>query len=189
MILLPRAAYRRSAWKNGGGVTREIIRVPAEGDFEWRLSVAEIAQSGPFSDFSGYSRTMVLLAGDGLTLRASGGVSEGLTTPGDLIQFDGAVHMHCDLADGPCTDLNLMVADAAGAISARVQSVQKSFSVQDSLQQTRIVFVVNETVALADSSGNHLMLSTWDTAVCTALDGEVICSSDTASARVFIATF
>ena len=63
MILLPRAAYRRSVWKNGGGVTHEIIRVPAEGDFHWRLSVAEIDRSGPFSDFTGYSRTMVLLAG------------------------------------------------------------------------------------------------------------------------------
>ena len=48
-----------------------------------------------------------------------------------LVLFDGAEQMHCDLTDGPCTDLNLMVADSAGAISARVQSVQKSFSVQD----------------------------------------------------------
>ena len=189
MILLPRAAYRRAAWKNGGGVTHEVTRVPAEGDFQWRLSVAEIARSGPFSDFSGYSRTMVLLAGDGLTLRASDGGSHGLTTPGDLIQFDGAEHMHCDLTDGPCADLNLMVADSAGAISARVQSVQTSFSVQDPRHQTRIVFAVDDTVALTDSRGNQLKLSTWDTAVCTAPDGEVICCSDTASARVFIATF
>ena len=189
MILLPRAAYRRSAWKNGGGVTHEIIRVPAEGDFHWRLSVAEIERSGPFSDFTGYSRTMVLLAGNGLSLRAPDGISTDLNAPGDLLQFDGATRMHCELRDGPCTDLNLMVADSAGPISARLQPVRKSFAVHESTRQTRIVFAVRDAVTLIDSNGNRRSLSAWDTAVCTAQDGEVICSGDAASARVFIASF
>ena len=186
---MPRAAYRRSAWKNGGGVTHEVTRVPSEGDFQWRLSVAEIARSGPFSDFSGYSRIMVLLAGNGLSLRAPDGISADLNVPGDLLQFDGATRMNCELRDGPCTDLNLMVADSVGPIFARVQSAQTSFAVQDSMQQTRIVFAVRDAVTLIDSNGNRRTLSEWDTAVCTKQDGEVICSSDTAAARACIASF
>lgn len=189
MIVLPRAAYRRSAWKNGGGVTHEIIRVPVDGDFQWRLSVAEIVRSGPFSDFTGYSRTMVLLAGEGLTLRAPGGGSTVLSAPGQLIQFDGATSMQCELTGGPCTDLNLMVAHAVGAIGAHVQTLQEPVTVPSARLQTRVVFALQQSVALTDSTGHRRILSTWDTAVCAAADGEVICSSDAANARVFIAAF
>jgi len=42
------------AWKNGGGTTREILRVPAEPTaFDWRLSLATIDSPGPFSAFEG----------------------------------------------------------------------------------------------------------------------------------------
>jgi len=39
-------------WKNGGGVTREIICQPLGAgmdDFDWRVSIAHIASDGPFS--------------------------------------------------------------------------------------------------------------------------------------------
>ena len=49
---LLRAAERRAEpWKNGGGVTREVAACGAEvetGDFDWRVSIAEVAAPGPF---------------------------------------------------------------------------------------------------------------------------------------------
>ena len=119
---------------------------------------------------------MVLLAGNGLTLRASDDTRSELNAPGDLLRFDGATRMQCELSDGPCTDLNLMVADSAGPICARVQSAGTPLAVRDA-------------VTLIDASGNRLSISAWDTAVCNSLDGEVICSSDTAAARACIASF
>ncbi|HNM98403.1 MAG TPA: HutD family protein, partial [Marmoricola sp.] len=39
-------------WRNGGGSTREYFKVGGD-DFDWRLSVAQIVQPGPFSAFPG----------------------------------------------------------------------------------------------------------------------------------------
>jgi len=59
------ADYRAMAWKNGQGMTREIAREPGDGDFLWRLSIAEVAASGDFSLFPGYDRTITLIEGAG----------------------------------------------------------------------------------------------------------------------------
>jgi environmental stress-induced protein Ves len=40
-------------WKNGGGVTRELLAWPGGGDWQVRISVAEIEADGPFSSFPG----------------------------------------------------------------------------------------------------------------------------------------
>ena len=52
--------YRRERWRNGLGWTREILRLPAQGD-DWalRLSVAEIEQDAAFSAFPGVERELV----------------------------------------------------------------------------------------------------------------------------------
>lgn len=109
MKIFSKASYTSSPWKNGGGVTHEAIRVPSNGEFRWRVSLAEVASSGPFSDFTGYNRTMVLLSGAGVKLTFADGRHTQLTQPGALAQFDGAVATHCELILGPCVDLNLMV--------------------------------------------------------------------------------
>ncbi len=53
-------------WKNGGGRTAEILAMP-EGagldGFDWRISTAEVAQSGPFSLFAGLDRWLTVLEG------------------------------------------------------------------------------------------------------------------------------
>src|SRR5580692_4018189 len=100
-------------WKNGGGVTREAIRVPPGADpFGWRVSFAQIDASGPFSDFSGYERHMVLLRGAGVRLAFAGGKQVSLLEVGNLAQFDGAVATHGKLVQGSCIDLNLIVSKA-----------------------------------------------------------------------------
>src|SRR5580692_6828518 len=87
-----------SPWKNGGGVTREAIRIPPEAeDFGWRVSFAQIDASGPFSDFSGYERHMVLLRGAGVRLNFDGGKHASLLAVGDYAHFDGAVSTHARL--------------------------------------------------------------------------------------------
>ena len=64
---LLRAADRVAVpWKNGGGVTHDVIVSPAGAtldDFDWRISIAEIARSGPFSRFPGIDRTLAVLEG------------------------------------------------------------------------------------------------------------------------------
>lgn len=64
-----------SRWKNGGGETREICRIPSDepdGDFAWRASIATIERDGDFSCFPGVDRVITLLSGDGVDLCGEG---------------------------------------------------------------------------------------------------------------------
>jgi environmental stress-induced protein Ves len=119
-----------SPWKNGGGTTRELVAWPSAADWIWRLSVAEVASSGPFSTFDGVQRWFAVLAGSGvrLHLQAPGGAqTHDLTVRSAPLCFDGAVPVQCDLLDGPTQDFNLMLrSDKATGL---VQRINGSFRV------------------------------------------------------------
>lgn len=106
------ATLQAAPWKNGGGVTREIAADPVGADLEsfaWRVSVAEVERSGPFSRFAGVDRTLVLLAGAGMHLIEARGATHALMQPLAVAQFDGAVALDAQLVDGATRDFNLMV--------------------------------------------------------------------------------
>lgn len=100
--------YRRERWKNGTGWTREIVRVPETGDWDWRLSIAEIEQDGPFSVFPGIDRELVLIRGNGLRLRFSDGEVHELQPPHARLRFAGEREVRSELLDGLTHDFNLM---------------------------------------------------------------------------------
>lgn len=81
--------------------------------FTWRVSIAEVAQAGPFSRFPGIDRTLVLLSGAGMLLDetsdSGGAVVHALTQPLDLARFAGEAAIDARLVDGATRDLNLMV--------------------------------------------------------------------------------
>lgn len=106
-----RAADRVAApWKNGGGVTRELALWPEGATldaFDWRVSLADVADDGPFSAFPGVERILTVVEGGGMDLLVGGEhhiVDEPLWPygfPGDL-PTDGR------LLAGPVTNLNVM---------------------------------------------------------------------------------
>ena len=101
-------------WKNGGGVTRELLRLPRAGateadDWSLRISVADIAADGPFSPFPGVRRHFAVIGGAGVRLRWPDGRVRELTKKSGPFAFDGADAPHCELIDGPTRDLNVMV--------------------------------------------------------------------------------
>lgn len=115
-------------WKNGGGLTRELLRWPpadtgtAAHDLQsppWtlRLSLADITRDGPFSPFPGVVRWFCVLEGDGVELALPAGAQQ--LRPGDApLRFDGADAPGCRLLGGPTRDLNLMLQGADGALVA-----------------------------------------------------------------------
>ena len=108
-------------WRNGGGETREIACVPPGAeDFDWRLSVATIAQSGAFSRFAGVDRVITLLTGPGVRLRLDGEVVHELTTPLVPFAFAGETDVHAELV-GECQDFNVMVRRERLRADVRVQ--------------------------------------------------------------------
>lgn len=101
-------AFRAQPWKNGGGVTREIVRWPDAEGFAVRISLAEVAVAGPFSRFPGYQRWS-FLAGDAPIDLDIGGVVYALVVPGDHVEVGGATALSCALPAGPTRLLNLLV--------------------------------------------------------------------------------
>ena len=109
VVALPANEYRRERWKNGAGWTREILRWPRDAeDWDWRLSIAEVARDGPFSAFPGVDRELVLLAGEGMRLVFEDGEVAQLQPPHDRVRFAGERALQCELTGGPTQDFNLM---------------------------------------------------------------------------------
>ena len=109
-------------WKNGGGTTRELLSwPPGIPDFDWRVSVATIAASGPFSAFPGVTRQIMLLSGDGVALRGAG-IAHRLTEAFQPFAFDGGVPVDCTLLGSTSVDFNVMGRSAAGTATLQVLS-------------------------------------------------------------------
>jgi uncharacterized protein len=97
---IPASTFREQPWKNGGGLTREI----AAGDF-WRLSIATIDRSGPFSEFPGYDRTIVAIEGDLVTLQI--GDETIVLAHYEPLEFPGEEPAYASVT-GSARDLNVM---------------------------------------------------------------------------------
>lgn len=143
-----------SPWRNGGGVTRELLAWPDSADWVWRMSVAEVAASGPFSRFDGVRRWFAVLGGAGVRLTIDGH-SHDLTSDSAPLCFDGASTVHCQLLDGATQDFNLMLrGDHASAQMERVSGVLKldtSVSLVVAvyaMEAGAIVFFKDETLAV-----------------------------------------
>ncbi|HVO04861.1 MAG TPA: HutD family protein [Candidatus Cybelea sp.] len=114
--------YKRMPWKNGGGMTTEIIVEQDQGgNTLWRLSIAEVEQSGPFSDFSGYDRSIMLIEGAGFTLAFDEAPQRRIDQPFEPFRFDGGWRAACTLIDGAIRDFNLMAARKGPAAELTVE--------------------------------------------------------------------
>jgi environmental stress-induced protein Ves len=106
------ASYRVMPWKNGGGSTTELLVEPPGASlgagFLWRLSMASVAASGPFSRFPGIDRSLLLLEGDGLDLEHAGHGRTRLLPLAEPARFPGEWDSTGTLLGGPCLDFNVM---------------------------------------------------------------------------------
>lgn len=100
-------------WRNGLGMTRELVVFPVREHWHWRLSVAEISQDAPFSRFENVERWFAVLSGKGVRL-AIDGAAQTLTPASPPVMFDGAAQAECQPLEGPTQDFNLMVRQGRG---------------------------------------------------------------------------
>ena len=119
MQWLKAAQAQRLRWRNDGGWTREIAAgvlspvadgedAGAASDWDWRISVAEIEQDGPFSAFPGIDRCLLLLDGPGMDLEFADGGRVRVSPQQPRIDFAGEAAVHCRLLAGPTRDFNVM---------------------------------------------------------------------------------
>ena len=119
---LTNADYRWVPWKNGGGMTQDLLRVPCNGEeVDWRISIARIDRCGPFSVYPGVDRVIMPLEGDGVRLDFGDAAPAATVTRFQSARFDGGWATHCTLLGGPCRAFNLMLGreHASGSLAAR----------------------------------------------------------------------
>ena len=117
--------HRRMEWANGGGTTYEVIASPdgaSPGDVDWRISLADIERSGPFSTLPGIDRILVVSEGEGMDLTVDGRTTSLARL--EPIAFAGESTTACTLTSGPTRDLNVMV--RRGVVTATLDVVRLS---------------------------------------------------------------
>jgi environmental stress-induced protein Ves len=148
------ADVQAAPWRNGGGVTRELAAWPAQGEWQWRMSVAEVGSSGPFSRFDGITRWFAVLQGAGVVLTVhtpcdsgeSGANEHRLTQNEPPLCFDGSAATECQLINGPTQDFNLMVRDSG--LPARMLRVHGNFQTAVSAPKTIAIYAIDSRASV-----------------------------------------
>jgi hypothetical protein len=94
----------------------ELARKGGSGGFLWRISVATVAEDGPFSRFPGIWRSLTVIEGPGFRI-----VGEDVNLRADLLQpvdFSGDATVAARGVSGVSRDFNVMVAGGGpGAVA------------------------------------------------------------------------
>jgi uncharacterized protein len=141
MRIIAKSEYSGMPWKNGGGTTTEVFAdYVSPGAFNWRVSIADVSSSGPFSNFAGYERHIMLLTGKGMDLDFGGGKRIELERLGP-VTFSGDSSVVGLLKDGPVRDFNLMVRRdfGAGRLVVRSLTQPSTFASED---ETHLIYVL-----------------------------------------------
>lgn len=109
IIQLQSKDYPLLRWKNGFGVTRELVRFPIESiQYRIRLSRAQVDTASPFSRFEGYDRFIAVVKGNGFIMDLPDRKCT-VVHPYELFTFPGEAPVECSLVDGPVEDFNIFI--------------------------------------------------------------------------------
>ncbi|MFJ9541204.1 HutD family protein [Streptomyces sp. NPDC101225] len=151
-------------WKNGGGLTREVASAPVRAgmpDFAWRVSLADVAEPGPFSRFEDVDRIITLVDGPGMVLTVDG-TPHTVAEPYVPFPFPGEAATDCRLLGGGLVDLNVMV--RRGRATARVEIVRDRVALTPPAGTTLLAVVLDGS-AVFEASGP--VLGRFDAALIT----------------------
>jgi len=160
------------AWKNGGGETVEIAVSPMGASldaFDWRISMARVSSSGPFSRFPGIDRTLVILAGAGIRLSLAGRASVSLRHDTPPFSFPGDEPVEAELIDGPIDDLNTMTRRTR--YRHRVARVPARAPVRLRREGDLMLVIARETAVTARIGDRQDALARGDTILLDRADG------------------
>jgi environmental stress-induced protein Ves len=154
------AAYRRTPWKNGGGITIDIADAYTPGatpgswsGMLWRLGRTRIVEPGPFSDLSGYDRILTVIGGRGLVLEIAGGQALDVREPFRPVRFAGEDRITSRLEAGPVAVLNL-ISDRRHAIDVVMLSGQDTRALAAAIN---IVYAIEDSEVVIGGRAFTLM--------------------------------
>lgn len=162
MRIIRREDYRRMPWKNGQGMTEEILCFPVGSDaerFDWRLSIAHVGTDGPFSLFPGVDRTIALLEGKGLLLDLPEDRTVTLSGTSVPFSFPGEWPVAGRNLDGPTIDLNVMTRRGR----YRHAMTRRTFQTPRNLQAAEFTLLVPTADVRVEIDGHWSKLDRFDT--------------------------
>jgi uncharacterized protein len=178
------AAYQRTPWKNGGGVTIDIADAYAPGatagswsGMLWRLGRTRIVEPGPFSDLTGHDRILTVIGGRGLVLEIAGGEALDVREPFRPVRFAGEDRITSRLEGGPVAVFNLM-SDRKHAIDVTIMNGQDArklgaainiiYAIEDSeVVVSGQAFALKADEALRSDEGGELTMRSGRVALST----------------------
>jgi environmental stress-induced protein Ves len=140
-------------WRNGAGLTRELLAWPNAEHWQLRISVANIDADAPFSAFAGIDRWFAVVEGAGVVLSLPDRRQVVDSNSGPL-QFAGEVAPDCALLDGATRDLNLMVRRDSGR--ATMRRVEPSLEISPSPGLHAVFTATAATLRVDGTDALHL---------------------------------
>lgn len=147
----------RVLWKNGGGTTAEVAAFPEGSTFEtfgWRISMADVAGDGPFSQFQGIDRTLILVEGSGIVLEVEG-VPYRLDPQVPKLSFAGDDRTVGRLLAGPIRDLNVMTRRNRFSHSARIIQAGVALLLEETV--TAFIVPIDSNLDVTVENGLHTL--------------------------------
>ncbi|ETO18722.1 hypothetical protein RFI_18531 [Reticulomyxa filosa] len=143
--------YVSMPWKNKQGITKEVMKYPADsniGNFEWRISIATCSTSSEFSKFLNCKRVIIQLEGEPMVLMHSTGSDENKSQSAHECKlyepyiFDGDINTSSKISN-TVTDFNVITNNTKFDSKVEVISVlgKKSITLDG---QYNFVFVAKE---------------------------------------------
>ncbi|MFT3776106.1 MAG: HutD family protein [Minicystis sp.] len=164
MRVLHASDYRVMPWKNGLGTTTEVaVDPPGAGldAFTWRVSIADLTVSGPFSAFAGYDRVIAQLDGEPMTLTHEGRGEHRLALLAPH-RFAGEVATHATLTTA-ARDFNVMVRRERASAEVRAGTLAPGEALgAEGDEQTRLVYLVRGA-AFASTGRERLAIEAGET--------------------------
>ena len=143
-------------WRNGGGLTREVVSSEGSGPqgFDWRISIADVTEPGPFSVFPGVDRVITLVEGERMDLVIEG--VEHVLHLREPFGFHGASQTSCSLPAGPTRDLNVMTRSDRMSASVAVRDLPETRPIAVLETQVLVLLTGSAVVAGADETRAEL---------------------------------
>lgn len=179
------SGYRRTPWKNGGGVAIDIagasIRGAAPGAWDstlWSFGRTSIVKAAPFSDLSGLDRMQMVVEGRGLVLECASGEID-LRQPGHAVRFSGHTPIVSKLESGPVEVVNLIGLHERVSLDLRTLEPQSTATPRAG---DHVIYAAFEPCAVSCDGITYAI--PYDHALLVACDEEVALCSDAGRAVI-----
>ena len=183
--LIQYASLHPTPWNNGGGCTTEILASPPGAtldDFDFRVSLATIAQSGPFSIFPGVDRTLSLVDGGNVVLDVGNERKVALSEREPVVAFPGEVPVSATVDGTPTVDFNVMT--RRGRCSHQVERrTFRDYSELARRSALTVVFLAEGDTLTVHSERERMSMVLYDAVV---LDREQSWTLEAPRATVYI---